>query len=479
MFTSVLFIIFLMIIWLIYCVVPKDKRSAVLLIASYGFVGYISLYALVALVISTCVSYIGGRAIEKAGKDRNKMITMAYIFIFAVMLVVVKNIPYVIKMFKIHGISEDHFLRRIILPVGFSFYAFQAIGYMYDVYREKEKAEKNIINFALYMSFFAKLVSGPIERKGSFIDNIKKLQTIKILDSERLARAFLYMIWGYFLKLVVADRLALIVNQIHATPVFYDVLWLVGGAVFYSFQVYSDFAGYTCIAIGCAYLFGIELTQNFKCPYMSKNITEFWRRWHISLSSWLRDYLYIPLGGNRKGKMRKYLNTIIVFLVCGIWHGNGLSFVAWGLLHGIYSLFDNIASSKIKQDGFMTRFFGRVMTFIAVTFAWIFFRAESLMQALEYIRLMFTNGIHPQTAIGYLEYNNIVMLQVYLSLALIIIVMIADIISYRKDTDIPDILCKQKTGIRYLFAYICILVIFVIGIYGGDFQTETFIYMQF
>ena len=480
MFISYFFVLFLAALWLLFILVPAKYRKAVLCVFSLGFCGYISVTALVALLLSTAVSFFGAKAIEKNREDkiRAKNITIITVTIFAFVLIVVKNIPYIIKMFGFDTLSEYSILTSIVLPVGFSFYAFQAIGYIYDVYQGKETAEDSFVDFALYMGFFAKLVSGPIERKGRFTTQLKGLENINVIDSDRISLALTYMVWGCFLKLVVADRLALVVNQIHAAPESFDIIWLAGGAVFYSFQIYTDFAGYTCIAIGCAMLFGIELTQNFKSPYCSKNITEFWRRWHISLSSWLRDYIYIPLGGNRKGDIRKYFNTLVVFLLCGIWHGNGLSFMVWGILHGLFSIFDSAIGKKLNTEGVVRSFIARTATFIAVTFAWIFFRADSLRLAINYIKLMLTNGTNPKGPVPFITGNGVVMLQVYLSIALIVLVQTIDNICYKRKTELPQMIQENRI-LKYGFIYVCLMAMFVTGVYGGAFKTETFIYMQF
>lgn len=436
--------------------------------------------ALIALFISTVVAYAGAIIVEK-NADNNKKSKAAAIIttvLFAIVLVVIKNIPYVIKMAGISGISENSPLRTFVLPVGFSFYAFSAIGYIYDVYQKKENAQKDFVAFALFMGFFAKLVSGPIERSAKFEKQIEKLSTLAVWNTERISLAVTYMLWGYFLKLVVADRLALIVNELHGAPVMYDSLWLAGGAVFYSFQIYADFAGYTAIAIGCALLFGIELTENFNSPYLSKNITEFWRRWHISLSTWLRDYVYIPLGGNRKGVARKLINTLVVFILCGIWHGNGLSFLVWGLLHGLFSIFDSTVAKKINITGAVATAISRIITFVAVTFAWIFFRAESLSLAIDYIGKMLTNGINIQGSRLAFEGTGVELIQILLSIALIICVIIIDEISMKSKKSFPVFL-QQHRIVKYIFFYVCIMAIFVFGIYGGEFKAENFIYMQF
>lgn len=479
MFSSISFLIILALIWLIYIVLPGNCRKAVLLVASYVLCGYLSLKALVALLVSSLVAFAGARLIEKYEQDRKKAKTIALItaVVFAFVLIVVKNIPYAIDVLGINAL-EGSVLTSLVLPIGFSFYAFSAIGYIYDVYQKKEKAETDFVTFALFMSFFPKLVSGPIERKGRFTEQLNKIEDIVVWNTERLSLAVTYMLWGYFLKMVVADRLAIIVNELHGAPEAYDMVWLVMGAVFYSFQIYADFAGYSCIAIGCAMLFGIELIQNFNCPYFSKNITEFWRRWHMSLSSWLRDYIYIPLGGNRKGSLRKQINTLIVFILCGIWHGNGLSFLVWGLLHGIFSMIDSTLGKKVRPANVFTTAISRVVTFALVTFAWIFFRADTFASAVTYIKEMFTNGINPMGPVAFFTGNGISLIQVLLSVALIILVQVIDKICVSKECIFAELLQKNRI-VKYAFFYICIMAIFIFGMYGGDFNAENFIYMQF
>lgn len=480
MFSSITFLVFLVILWLIYNIVPGECRKAVLLVSSYVLCGYISPKALVALIISTFIAYVGARLVESSGDSQNKrkIYAMSTAVLFAVVLVVVKNIPYMVNILGISGISQDSILRTFVLPMGFSFYAFGAIGYIYDVYKGKEEAQKDFVTFALYMSFFPKLVSGPIERNGRFTQQINGISDIVIWNTERISLAVTYMLWGYFLKLVVADRLALIVNQVYATPQYYDSVWLVGTAICYSFQIYADFAGYTAIAIGCALLFGIELVQNFKCPYLSKNITEFWRRWHISLSSWLRDYIYIPLGGNRKGTARKLINTMVVFVLCGIWHGNGLSFLVWGVLHGLFSIFDSTIGRRINLNNSFTAVISKILTFAAVTFAWIFFRADSLTLAISYICRMVTNGINPRGGLGMIEAGGVVFVQVLLSIALIVLVWVIDGICMKQNCTFPELVQKKRI-VKYAFFYVCLMAIFIFGIYGGEFNADNFIYMQF
>lgn len=475
MFSSIIFLAFLIIVWLGYLLIPGKLREGYLLIASMLFIGYISITALIAVLATAVLVYWLGISIENAKKKgkSGKAITVIGILLFACMLVIVKNIPWAIKFAGGMGMSEDHFLRKIILPVGFSFYAFQSIGYLYDVFTGKDNAEHNIIRFGLYMLFFPKFVSGPIERQTAFGKQLQDIKNFKLLDSTRIWQAVMYILWGYVLKLVVADRLALLVNVVHKMPKAFDVSFLIICTIFYSFQVYADFAGYTFIAMGISKLFGINLMSNFENPYWSATITEFWRRWHISLSSWLRDYVYIPLGGNRKGIMRKYINTMIVFILCGIWHGNGLSFLIWGMLHGIYSVLDQYTLKKCKP------FIGRILTFFLVSFAWIFFRAEAASVAVDYIRAMFTNGYWFNSKKGLYISLGESFNQVIYGFVFIVILMILDGIAYKKGKTVPEIMYERKPVIKYLLVYVAIMVIFIFGIYGGTYNPADFIYMQF
>lgn len=272
------------------------------------------------------------------------------------------------------------------------------------------------------------------------------------------------------MKMVVADRLALLVNSLFGSMQEFDSFFLFLGMLFYTMQIYCDFAGYSNIAIGCAAIFGIRLTQNFASPYQAASISEFWRRWHISLSSFLKDYIYIPLGGSRYGTFRKCLNTMIVFLLCGMWHGSGLNFVVWGLLHGIYSVIGTFLPSGRKY---------RVLTFFEAAFAWIFFRAESLSQALSYIRRMLTAGLQPGSfsrSLKLLELDPAEIIVVTISILLILLI---DELCYRKKLSLPLLIQEKSNAARYLIFYLLLIGIFVFGVYGPGYQAEQFIYMQF
>ena len=360
------------------------------------------------------------------------------------------------------------------IPVGLSFYLFQAIGYLVDIYQGKSHAEKNFWYLSCFLAFFPKLVSGPIEREEDFLPQLRELEKVKFGDRGRLSTAFTYMLWGYFMKMVVADRLAVTVNQIFDSPESFDSMWLLLGAFFYTMQIYCDFAGYSYIAVGCGKIFGINLVQNFIAPYRAESITDFWRRWHVSLSAWLRDYLYIPLGGNRRGIARKCINTMIVFLVCGMWHGAGIHFAVWGLLHGIYSVLNTLclrAGWKIRG--------GRVITFIEVAFAWIFFRAESMGQAISYVTNMLTSGIYPGKWPEIVENLKLDGIEVFVIAIGIMVVWVVDEVCNAKKLHLPVLIQKKENATRYFIFYLLLIAIFVFGMYGPGYHAEQFIYMQF
>ena len=368
-------------------------------------------------------------------------------------------------------------LSQLVIPIGFSFYSFQIISYFADVASGKTRGDRNLFRTVLYLLWFPKFISGPIMDKEQFNRQYRGIAAIKCLDMDRWKEVFCYVGTGFFLKLVAADRLACYVDVLWKDIGGYGGFWLFIGAVFYSLLIYCDFAGYSYVAMGLSRIFGIDLPVNFRMPYMSANITEFWRRWHISLSGWLRDYLYIPLGGNRKGDRRKILNTIAVFLVCGCWHGAGLTFVLWGLLHGIYSCFDFLAAKK-GWTKVRTGIPGRIVTFSAVSFAWIFFRAPSVGEAYRYIAGMFTQSWSGDAVSQGLYRMEPVPVQMVVLSVIILIVILADILAYRSGVDIPELLIRRKSAVRYSLLIVLVLTVIVFGKYGPG-QANSLIYMQF
>jgi D-alanyl-lipoteichoic acid acyltransferase DltB (MBOAT superfamily) len=340
LFNSAQFLIFFPIVTLVYFVIPEKIRYIWLLLSSYYF--YMCWNAEYALLIltTTVITYFSGILIEKikksdageAGKTRKKKMVVS--------LSVVCNLA-ILFYFKYTNfalaVMGDIFSRvniqmnipqfDVILPVGISFYTFQALSYTMDVYRDDIYAEKNFFRYALFVSFFPQLVAGPIERSKNLL---KQLAVPKKFDFDMAREGLLLMLWGYFLKMVLADRIAIFVDTVYGEPETYAGYYLILATVFFAFQIYCDFAGYSTIAMGAAKILGINLMGNFDAPYLSVSVAEFWRKWHISLTSWFKDYLYIPLGGSRKGKVRKYVNKMIVFLVSGLWHGASFAYVIWG-----------------------------------------------------------------------------------------------------------------------------------------------------
>lgn len=478
LFTSMGFPLFLGVVAALFFLLPGKKRTALLLFASYAFCGWIDLRALWALIMISAATWLLGRKIERLcltnRRHRGKIYGAVGIGIYVLILCIYKYAPYYgANLSSKMGLPED-VLHSLVMPVGLSFYLFQAIGYLADVYGGKMKAEKSFLDFSCYLAFFPKLVSGPIENARDFLPQVKALDQVTLKDRGRLSTALAYILWGYFMKMVVADRLAVTVNQIFENPAYLDSFWLILGMLFYTIQIYCDFAGYSYIAIGCAGIFGIRLVENFKAPYFASSITDFWRRWHISLSTWLRDYIYIPLGGNRKRFVRKCANTMVVFLVCGMWHGAGLNFVAWGLLHGIYS----VAEALGKRKGWKVKG-GRILTFLAVAFAWIFFRASSLKTALYYVFRMFTAGIHPEQWGQIANDLQLNVLEVMLMVLGIGTVWLVDGFCSRKKLHFPVLIQQKQNAMRYLVFYLLLTAIFIFGMYGPGYHAEQFIYMQF
>ena len=468
MFVSVFFLIFLLVITILFFVLPKKIRPAVLLLASCVFCGWIELRALLILVLISGAAWVMGLLIQQALNRQRVKIAKAYTIVAVCLCIAI------LCIYKYVPIVTQGMLKHLLIPVGLSFYLFQVISYLVDIYQQKISAEKNFIYCSLYFAFFAKLVSGPIEKSDNLMPQWKKLHTVKFWDRGRLSTALTYMLWGYFIKMVVADRLAVTVGTLFASPMEFDSLWLLLGAFFYTIQIYCDFAGYSYIAVGVGKLFGLQLTNNFQTPYCAKSITDFWRRWHITLSNWLREYIYIPLGGNRKGLPRKCLNSLIVFLVCGMWHGVGVNFAVWGLLHGCFIVYESIAkSNKWKLYG------GRIPTFLAVAFAWIFFRASDMEHALQYIRQMFTAGFRMDSFLlsaQKLEFNIVEAIVVTVG---IVLIGVMDEICNRKQMHLPVLIQERKSAVRYFIFYLLLIGIFIFGMYGPGYHAEQFIYMQF
>lgn len=400
-FYSLGFFTFALITLVLYYATPGRFRWIILLAASCYFYATFKVACLGILALCTLVAYLAALGMERFYKSftRKSILIVALVAQLGV-LFVFKYFDFLnVSMAEIlgaGGISYSPIILNLVVPVGISFYIFQNIGYLTDVYRRNQSAEKHLGHFALYLCFFPKLLSGPIERAGNFLPQLREQIGF---DAENVTNGLKLVCWGLFKKMVIADRLAAFVNVVYADPQAYSGVSLTMACVFYSFQIYCDFSGYTDIAIGLGQMFGLKLTDNFNRPYSATSVADFWRRWHISLSSWLRDYLYIPLGGNRVGPWRHYLNYLIVFLICGMWHGASWTFVAWGLLHGLYLIAGRATAGwraawtsamGLHQHPALHRLIKICITFALVTLAWIFFRAETMSDAVYVITHLHT-----------------------------------------------------------------------------------------
>ena len=393
-FNSFQFLIFYPIVAVLNYIVPRKYRWIPLLIASYYF--YLSWNAKLFFLIlfTTAVSYASGLLIEK--KPKRKLLWMIISIVSSL------SILFFFKYYNFVAGTIGNFFGadltlQLVLPVGISFYTFQTLSYSIDVYRGTIKAEHNFFYYALFVSFFPQLVAGPIERPDNLLPQLKEEHKFNSSDLYIGAKR---MLAGFFKKIVVADTAAIYVNAVYNNPGETGGLAIIIATVLFAMQIYCDFSGYTDIAIGCARIMGYRLMQNFDRPYSAQNIRDFWARWHISLSSWFKDYLYIPLGGNKKGYKRQLINLFIVFMVSGLWHGAEWTFILWGLLHGIYRVVGELTYKKreklYKSIGIDTskpiiRMFRTTITFCLVCFAWIFFRANNTKELLLILKKLFTS----------------------------------------------------------------------------------------
>ena len=470
-FVSFGFLIMLPIVALINFFIPRKYRYIWLLVVSALFYIGLDMKAAAVMAGTVVVTYFATLLIEKAsgGVDEKRTKTAAVILALAIVIEVAAML--VFRSGKILG------------AIGISFYMLKSIGYLVDVYRGDDVAEHNPLMLALFVSFFPQVLSGPIERAGNMMPQFAYPVTV---DFDRFRDGFLQCLWGYFLKLVIADRLAIFVNSVYQAPESCEGTIVAIATVLYSFEIYCDFAGYSAIAIGVARILGIDVMKNFDSPYMAKSVAEFWRRWHISLSSWLRDYIYIPLGGNRKGTVRKYLNVLIVFAVSGIWHGSALTFLVWGLLHAVYQILgfvtqplrDKVVETlKIDRNGLSHRTMKTIFTFLLVNLAWVFFRANSLEQAITVIKksFEFTPWVLSDLSLYKMGLSRG---SFNIGIAGIALLIVMDILNFN-GVEMRERIVKQSFWYRWVIMIGAILAILIFGIWGAGYNASSFIYQQF
>lgn len=393
-FNSFIFWIVFPIIFVFYWAIPakwNTWRKVLLLIVSYLlYMNWKPAYAVV-LLGETLVTYWAGRLFDKR-KGGEKKLVWPLTFLGLLPLLVFKyyNFLNVSISAGLASIGLRFALPGLnwAIPVGISFFSFQAVGYMLDVYHGREKAEKNLLDYMLFVSFFPQVFSGPISKAGELLPQIKKSRLFKY---EQSVQGLKFLLWGMFLKLVLADRLGLYVDKVMGSYLLYDGPTCVLSAFFYSLQIYGDFAGYSLMAVGVAKTLGFDLINNFNRPYFSSSITEFWHRWHISLSRWLKDYVYIPMGGSRCSKLRNYWNIFVTFLVSGIWHGANWTYIVWGVIHGVAQIVEKALGLNRKNTKGFWRSVRIVLTFFIVTLAWVFFRMPTIGDAVVFISHSFSS----------------------------------------------------------------------------------------
>ena len=478
LFNSISFALFLPVVWALYWFAGNKKlrfQNILLLVSSYFFYGCWDWRFLFLLVFSTLLDYFTGIKMSDAPHQKARrfwfwlsvVINLGFLGIFKYYNFFAESFAGAAANFGLH---VSPWTLKVILPVGISFYTFHGLSYVIDIYKGKIKAEKDFIDYAVFVSFFPLLVAGPIERATHLLPQIQKA---RVFDYAKAVDGLRQILWGLFKKIVIADLCAEQANLIFNHSADHSGSTLLLGAVFFTFQIYGDFSGYSDIALGTARLFGIELLRNFAYPYFSRDIAEFWRRWHISLSSWFRDYLYIPLGGSRGGMWMKVRNTLIIFLVSGFWHGANWTFIIWGLLNALYILpsiifqtnrdnLETVAQGKLFPT--VREFFQMALTFGLAVFAWIFFRAETVGHALQFISGIFSRSLFSAPDIP-LPGKLFVLLFVF---------MVIEWLGREQQFAIAKLGLRLPRPARLAFYYAIVFCLFYFSNAG-----QTFIYFQF
>jgi alginate O-acetyltransferase complex protein AlgI len=479
---SIAFLLFFAAIVALYYAAPHRFRWVLLLIASFYFYSTFNPQYLLLLIYSILVAYGTGLALDaRRGKAGDKVLLAIGVLAQLSVLIFYKYFNFFVGSIeaiyqRLGFFNEILALPRLefLLPVGLSFFTFSCISYLVDVYRGTIMPERHLGNLAVYVSFFPKLLAGPIERASPFLEELKQAKRFDIT----LATAGLQlMLLGLFKKVVIADRLAEFVDASFQTPAFQSPVALLVAIYFYAFQIYCDFSGYSDIAIGASLVMGIRLMENFRRPYFAKSVPEFWsKRWHISLARWFKDYVYIPLGGNRVSRPRLYFNLMTVFLLSGLWHGANWTFIIWGGLNGLYQLL-YLGSAKfrvwwanvVRLPSWLADALNILITFHLVTIAWVFFRASSVTEAFAVFNRIYSALPQLPTLLRNYTWSNEILLAVALIAVLIIIEALDEVRSLWAR------LAKQPTVIRWAFYHCLIFTLVILGKWG----VEEFIYMQF
>ena len=481
LFNSIDFALFLPIVFFLYWFVAKKDlklQNLLLVIASYVFYGWWDWRFLLLIFFSTTVDFFVGLGLKnEENPTKRKILLWTSILVNLGLLGFFKYYNFFldnfVTAFQFFGHPINPQGLHIILPVGISFYTFQTLSYSIDVYKRKLEPTRDFIAFMAFVSFFPQLVAGPIERATHLLPQFYKKREF---DYKKAVDGLRQILWGLFKKIVIADNAAQIANEIFNHSSHYSGSTLLLGSIFFAFQIYGDFSGYSDIAIGTSRLFGFDLKQNFNFPYFSRDIAEFWRRWHISLSTWFRDYLYIPLGGSRGSTWNKIRNIFIIFIVSGFWHGANWTFLFWGALNAIYFLpllllnknrknTDTVAENRLLPN--IKEFFQIGITFLLTSLAWVFFRAENMQHAYDYLTTIFSKSLF---SIPNFKYRH----NALITLILISIFIVIEWIGRKNKYAIEQLGLHWKRPLRYVFYAILIIVLFW---FGGE--QQQFIYFQF
>lgn len=472
LFNTVDFAIFFPIVLLLYWTVFKKSlrgQNAFLVAVSYLFYSFWDWRFVSLIFLSSVVDYFVGSFLGQTSNPfKRKMLLWGSLLFNLGLLFTFKYFNFFadtfIEAFSLLGTEMKGTTWNILLPVGISFYTFQTLSYTIDIYRKKITPTKDPVAFFAFVSFFPQLVAGPIERASHLLPQFKKA---RVFDRQKSVDGLRLILGGLFKKMVIADNCALVANHIFENYQTESGSTLFFGAVFFAFQIYGDFSGYSDIAIGTSRLMGFDLMKNFKFPYLAQNVSDFWHRWHISLSTWFRDYVYIPLGGSRVSKPRLIFNIFVVFLVSGLWHGANLTFLAWGFVHALFVipviLFvkKEVSFDQKRKLPSLRQLFNIGFTFTIVTLAWVFFRAETITDALLYLKTIFSSSLFTMPNI---PRSGVVLLGLY---------MVAEWIQRNRE-HVFDIEYVKSKGIRYAIYFTTIFCIFY---FAGDLQP--FIYFQF
>lgn len=496
LFNSIDFILFFPCVVTAYVLIPARLRHVWLLICSYFFYMCWNPVYIVLILGSTILTYGSGLAMEKADSRMKKRCVLVLCFAFNLgILFYFKYLNFVLlelwRLLTAVGFSVAPRTLDIVLPVGISFYTFQALGYTVDCYRGDIKAERSFLHYALFVSFFPQLVAGPIERSKNLLrqlHDVPRKTRRELLSVTRIRSGLILMIWGLFLKMVIADRAAILVDRIYTHYTSCGTVALSMAVIAFGIQIYCDFGSYSIIALGAARVMDFSLMENFKAPYLATSMTDFWRRWHISLSTWFRDYLYIPLGGNRKGSLRRMINLFITFTISGLWHGASMTFVFWGSLHGLLLIIENLLRPAlhrlhslwdVRTESFGYKICRAGVVFSLTNIAWVFFRADSISMALHFLSRLVTYRDWWSLSDGSVFQYGLPTGELFILIAGVLLLFAVDLIRVRKHVMLDAWLETQWSGFRILFVLFLVFTTLMYGQYGPGFDSRQFIYFQF